>query len=57
MGGLKETMIVTIVAIFFATVVGILVGLLGVLPNQFARGVATTFIYIFRGLPLLVSSP
>ena len=54
MGGLKETMIVTIVAIFFATVVGILVGLLGVLPNQFARGVATTFIYIFRGLPLLV---
>lgn len=54
MGGLKETMIVTIVAIFFATVVGILVGMLGVLPNQFARGVATTFIYIFRGLPLLV---
>lgn len=54
MNGLRETMVVTIVAIFFATAVGILVGLLGVLPNRFARGVATTFIYIFRGLPLLV---
>ena len=54
MNGLRETMVVTIVAIFFATAVGILVGLLGVLPNRFARGVATTFIYIFRGLPLMV---
>ena len=45
MNGLRETMVVTIVAIFFATAVGILVGLLGVLPNRFARGVATTFIF------------
>ncbi|MCI1984942.1 MAG: ABC transporter substrate-binding protein/permease [Lactobacillus sp.] len=52
--GLKETLYLTIVAIVCATVVGVLVGLLGVMPNRFARGVATTFIYIFRGLPLLV---
>lgn len=54
MSGLEETMVLTVVAIFFATLVGILVGLLGVLPNKFAQGVATTFIYIFRGLPLMV---
>ncbi|KRL12979.1 glutamate ABC superfamily ATP binding cassette transporter, membrane protein [Schleiferilactobacillus perolens DSM 12744] len=54
MGGLQETLLVTIVAIIFATIVGILIGLLGVLPNVFARGISTTFIYIFRGLPLLV---
>lgn len=44
----------TVVGIVCATVVGILMGLLGVLPNAFARGVANTFIYIFRGLPLMV---
>ncbi|ERL64481.1 hypothetical protein L248_0892 [Schleiferilactobacillus shenzhenensis LY-73] len=54
MGGLQETLLVTVVAIIFATIVGVLIGLLGVLPNAFARGVSITFIYIFRGLPLLV---
>lgn len=54
MGGLGETMLLTIVGIVFATIVGIIIGLLGVVPNDFARGASTTFIYIFRGLPLLV---
>ncbi len=54
MGGLGETLILTIVAIITATIIGILIGLLGVVPNKFAQGTATTFIYIFRGLPLLV---
>ncbi|KRM86470.1 ABC transporter substrate-binding protein/permease [Lacticaseibacillus thailandensis] len=52
--GLGKTMELTVVGIVCATVVGILMGLLGVLPNAFARGVANTFIYIFRGLPLMV---
>lgn len=54
MGGLGETLYLTIVAIICATILGVLVGLLGVMPSAVARGVATTFIYIFRGLPLLV---
>ena len=54
MGGLRETMVLTIVAIFFATLVGILIGFLGVIPNKLCQGIATTFIYIFRGLPLMV---
>ncbi len=54
MGGLQETLIVTLIAIIFATVVGVIMGLLGVMPSPFWRGVSTTFIYIFRGLPLLV---
>ncbi|QFQ91702.1 ABC transporter permease subunit [Lacticaseibacillus manihotivorans] len=54
MGGLGETLILTLVGIICATVLGVLIGLLGVMPNRFAQGVATTFIYIFRGLPLLV---
>lgn len=54
LSGLLQTLLLTLVAIVCATVVGILIGLLGVIPNRFAQGVATTFIYIFRGLPLMV---
>ena len=52
--GLGETLYLTIVGIFFATIFGIIVGLLGIVPNKFARGLSTTIIYIFRGMPLLV---
>ncbi len=52
--GLSETVWLTVVAIFFATIFGIIVGLAGVVPNKFLNGLSTTIIYIFRGLPLLV---
>ncbi|WP_407893201.1 ABC transporter substrate-binding protein/permease [Lacticaseibacillus sp. N501-2] len=54
MSGLGETVILTLVGIICATILGIVVGLLGVMPNRFAQGMSSTFIYIFRGLPLLV---
>ena len=44
----------TVVGIIGATIFGILIGMLGVVPNKFAQGISTTIIYIFRGLPLLV---
>lgn len=49
MSGLRETMVLTIVAIFFATLVGILIGFLGVIPNKLCQGIATTFILYFPG--------
>ncbi|MGX4763666.1 ABC transporter substrate-binding protein/permease [Holzapfeliella sp. JNUCC 72] len=52
--GLKETMALTIMAIFFATIFGIVFGLMGVVPSKILNGISTTVIYIFRGLPLLV---
>ncbi|GAX03636.1 glutamine ABC transporter substrate-binding and permease protein [Secundilactobacillus pentosiphilus] len=52
--GFKQTVWLTVVAIFFATLFGVIVGLLGVVPNKFFNGLSTTLIYIFRGLPLLV---
>lgn len=54
LGGLGETVWLTIAAIFFATIFGIIIGLLGVVPNNFCNGLSITAIYIFRGLPLLV---
>lgn len=52
--GIIETLKLTIVGILCATIFGIFVGLLGVVPNKFCRGLSTTIIYIFRGLPLIV---
>ena len=52
--GISETPKLTVVGIFCATIFGIFVGLLGVVPNKFCRGLSTTIIYIFRGLPLIV---
>ncbi|WP_272481128.1 transporter substrate-binding domain-containing protein, partial [Holzapfeliella floricola] len=50
--GLKETLTLTIMAIFFATIFGIVFGLMGVVPSKILNGISTTVIYIFRGLPL-----
>ncbi|MFD1672531.1 amino acid ABC transporter substrate-binding protein/permease [Agrilactobacillus yilanensis] len=52
--GFKETIWLTLVSIIFATIFGIIVGLLGVAPNKFSKGLSSTLIYIFRGMPLLV---
>lgn len=52
--GLQETLLLSVVSIFFATIFGIIVGLLGVVPIKWLNWLSTTIIYIFRGLPLLV---
>lgn len=52
--GLLETIKLTVVSIVCATVFGVLLGFLGVVPNKFAQGVSAVVIYIFRGLPLIV---
>ena len=54
MSGLQETLALTLVGIICATIVGVLMGLLGVVPSRWAQSTATTFIYLFRGLPLMV---
>ncbi|KRM19988.1 glutamine-binding protein glutamine transport system permease protein [Ligilactobacillus hayakitensis DSM 18933 = JCM 14209] len=52
--GLTQTIYITILGIIGATIFGVIVGLLGVIPNKLSQGISTTIIYIFRGLPLLV---
>lgn len=54
LGGLQQTLVLTILSIIFATAFGVLLGLMGVVPSKFANGLSTVIIYIFRGLPLLV---
>ena len=52
--GLIETIKLTVLAIILASIWGIFLGILGISETKWLRGVSTTVIYIFRGLPLMV---
>lgn len=54
LSGLGNTMLLTVFAILIASVWGLILGIMGVSENRFVRGIYSTIIYIFRGLPLLV---
>lgn len=52
--GLWQTIELTVIAIVLASIWGILLGVMGVSQMAWVRGLSTTIIYIFRGLPLMV---
>lgn len=52
--GLIKTLQLTVVGIVLAAIWGVLLGLMGVAPSKLVRGISSTIIYIFRGLPMLV---
>lgn len=52
--GFQTTMLLTIFGIVCATLFGLIIGLLGVLPNKVTQASSNIVIYFFRGLPLLV---
>ncbi len=54
--GLKMTVFLTVVSIFFALILGIIFGLFRVSRSIVLRGIGTTFVDIFRGTPLLVQA-
>ena len=56
MAGLKMTIILTVVSIFFALILGIIFGLFRVSRSIWLRAIGTTFVDIFRGTPLLVQA-
>ncbi len=52
--GLGNTLLLTIVSLFFAFFLGLIFGFMKVGRNRWLRGIATLFVDIFRGIPLLV---
>lgn len=52
--GLIKTLQLTVVGIVLAAIWGVLLGVMGVAPSKLVRGLSSTIIYIFRGLPMLV---
>jgi glutamine transport system permease protein len=56
MAGLKITVILTVISIFFALILGIIFGMFRVSRSIWLRAIGTTFVDIFRGTPLLVQA-
>ena len=56
LAGLKMTIILTVVSIFFALILGVIFGLARVSRSIWLRAIGTTFVDIFRGTPLLVQA-
>lgn len=52
--GLGKTLLLTVVSLFFAFFIGLIFGFMKVGRNKWLRGIATVFVDIFRGIPLLV---
>ncbi|WOO96369.1 ABC transporter substrate-binding protein/permease [Micrococcus terreus] len=54
MTGLGNTLLVTLISFAIAMALGLLFGFMKVSRNAVLRGIATTFVNIFRGTPILV---
>lgn len=52
--GMGLTLYYTIVSLFFAFILGLIFGSMKVSHNKVLRGIATVFVDIFRGIPLLI---
>ncbi|MET4001422.1 glutamine transport system permease protein [Arthrobacter sp. UYCu511] len=56
MKGLWLTMVATVLSLAIALVLGVLFGFFKVSESKIMRGIATTYVSIFRGTPLLVQA-
>lgn len=54
--GLQNTVVVTLISFAFAMILGLIFGFFKVSHSIWLRGIATTFVNIFRGTPLLVQA-
>jgi glutamine transport system permease protein len=56
LSGLETTLIITVIALLIATVIGLFVGLINISPNKILKLIATIYIDIIRGTPLIVQA-
>ncbi|MBS9338505.1 ABC transporter substrate-binding protein/permease [Fructobacillus sp. M2-14] len=54
MSGLWQTAELSVAGIVLASLFGLILGVMGIAQSKLIRGISTTIIYIFRGLPLMV---
>lgn len=52
--GLGKTLLYTLISLFFAFILGLIFGFMKVGRNKWLRGIATVFVDLFRGIPLIV---
>ncbi|MCR5784253.1 MAG: amino acid ABC transporter permease [Eubacterium sp.] len=50
----RQTLILALLSLFFASIIGVFFGILGVLDNKICRKIELIFVDIIRGIPLIV---
>lgn len=54
--GLGMTIKIAVIALIIATVVGLIFGLMNISKSKILKGIATIYIYIVRGTPLMIQA-
>jgi len=54
--GLKITVLISLVAIFFGIIIGLITCLMGLGKSRILRGIAAAYIWIIRGTPMIVQA-
>lgn len=52
--GFMNTLIASVISLVFATLIGVIMGMLQVSPSKLGRGLATAYVEFFRNIPLLI---
>ena len=54
MKAMGQTLLLALYGLFFACIIGLIVGIMSVLKNRFCRGFALVFVNLIRGVPMIV---
>lgn len=49
-----QTLLLALYGLFFACIIGMIVGIMSVLKNRVCRGIAAVFVNVIRGVPMIV---
>ena len=49
-----QTLLLALYGLFFACIIGVVFGILSVLKNKVCNGIAFVFVYLIRGIPMIV---
>ncbi|MCH5461788.1 ABC transporter substrate-binding protein/permease [Lactobacillus sp. LC28-10] len=52
--GITMTIEITVLAIIFATIIGVILGVLGTVPSKTLRAISSTYAFIFKSIPVMV---
>ena len=49
-----QTLLLALYGLFFACIIGVIFGILSVLKSKVCNGIAFVFVYLIRGVPMIV---
>ena len=49
-----QTLLLALYGLFFACIIGMIVGIMSVIKNRVCKGIALVFVNLIRGVPMIV---